>query len=101
MPLKKINGSEIEYNMTEQITIVNFYANWCGPCKMMIPVFEEIATQDGITVLKVDIDHNREFAQKYGVKGIPATFVYKNKQLKFQETGYMPKTALTEKIAKI
>ncbi len=102
MSLKIIDGSEIEHNMSDKITIVNFYADWCGPCQMMQrEVFSKMAEKDHMTILKINIDKNRETAQKYNVQGIPSTFVYKNKKLKFQETGFIPEKILEEKIAKL
>lgn len=102
--LKKISGSEIDKMLSDGITIVNFYADWCGPCKMMVPVFEQIAAENkNLTVLKVNVDSNRAEALQYGVSGIPATFIFKNKKRVFEApiAGYMSKQELTDKLNQI
>lgn len=103
MPFKKITGSEIDQNMSDGITILNFYANWCGPCKMMAPIFEKIGQKADVTVLKVEVDDavNQDAAKKYRVQGIPATFIFKNKQQKFHHVGYLDQEALEKELSQL
>lgn len=78
MALKFIKGEEVEKNINSKgYTLVNVYADWCGPCKMMAPVFEAIA-EDGIDVYKINLDQNREFAIQKQISGVPTTFIYKD-----------------------
>ena len=78
--------------------LVDFFATWCGPCKMIAPVIEELATEyNGRAVIaKVDVDNERELAQRFGVMSIPTLMVFKNGQEVAKKVGFVPKSALTE-----
>ena len=79
----------------ETLVLLDFYADWCGPCKMIGPVLEQVATENpDIKVVKVNVDENIGLAQKYGVQGIPALFVLKEGDVVAQKAGFMPKDAL-------
>ncbi len=81
--------------------LVDFWAAWCGPCKMIAPHVEEIAQQYGeqLKVGKLDVDSNQETAMQYGVMGIPTLILYKNGKPIERITGYMPKERLLSRIA--
>jgi thioredoxin 1 len=81
-------------------TVVDFWAVWCGPCKMIAPVLEEIAQQYAgqLQVTKLDVDHNNESAMKYGVMSIPTLILFKNGQAVERIIGFMPKEKLLSKI---
>ena len=71
------------------LCLVDFWANWCGPCKMLAPVLEEyVASHDDVTVLKVDVDEEEELARKFGVMSIPTLVLYKNGTETAKEVGY-------------
>ncbi|MFA1551619.1 thioredoxin [Actinomadura chokoriensis] len=76
--------------------LVDFWANWCGPCRMIAPVLEQIAQeQDGkIRIAKIDYDANPETPNKYGVMGLPTLLLYKNGEVVEQIVGAKPKRAL-------
>jgi thioredoxin 1 len=79
----------------EKLVLLDFYADWCGPCKMIGPVLEQVAGEnDDIKVVKVNVDENISLAQQYGVQGIPALFVVKDGEVVAQKAGFMPKDAL-------
>jgi len=76
--------------------LVDFWAEWCGPCKMIAPVLEELADEyDGkLTVAKLNIDSNPETAPKYGVRGIPTLILFKNGQAEGTKVGALSKSQL-------
>lgn len=81
-------------------TVVDFWAEWCGPCKMIAPILEELADENAgkFTVGKLDVDNNRETAMKYGIRSIPTLLVFKDGEVAEQIVGVMPKDALQQKI---
>ncbi len=82
--------------------IVDFWAEWCGPCKMLTPIIADIAKEyDGKVVIgKVNVDDNPQVAAKYGINSIPSLLFFKNGQVIEQHTGLLPKAPLKSKIDK-
>lgn len=80
MSVHEITGSNFQSEvLKEQKTVlIDFFADWCYPCKMMAPVVEEVAKDESIKVGKINIDENQELAEKYGVDSIPTIIVFKN-----------------------
>lgn len=81
--------------------IVDFWAEWCGPCKMIAPALEEISAEMGgkIKIAKVNIDENPELAAKFGVRSIPTLMVFKDGELADMKVGALPKSALSSWIS--
>jgi thioredoxin 1 len=78
--------------------LVDFWAEWCGPCKMVAPFLDDLATemQGRLTVAKVNIDENPQTPQKYGIRGIPTMLLFKNGQVAATKIGALPKSKLYE-----
>lgn len=74
---------------SNQPVLVDFYADWCAPCRMMAPILEQVAgdLQGDVKILKVNVDKNREAAMKYGIRSIPTLMLFKNGQVKWQGVG--------------
>ena len=77
--------------------LLDFWAEWCGPCKMIAPMLDEVATdyQDKLTIAKVNIDENPKTPQRFNVRGIPTLILFKNGQVEGQKVGALRKADLT------
>jgi thioredoxin 1 len=92
---------ETEVLQSSKPVIVDYWAEWCGPCRMVAPVLEEIANEyaDKIDVVKLNIDENPEVSQRYGIMAIPTMNVFFGGQVVKQIVGAKPKSALLREIA--
>lgn len=88
---------------SDKPVLVDFWAAWCGPCRMVGPIIEQISDEyDGKAVVgKVDVDANQEFAAKYGVRNIPTVLVFQNGEVVDRQVGVAPKNTYTDAIDKL
>ncbi len=89
-----ILGNEDNFNelVTKNITVVDFFATWCGPCKMLGPVLEEIASERSeVKIVKIDVDQNPNLSKTYGIMSVPTMILFKDGKPVATKNGYMPK----------
>lgn len=90
---------ESEVLQSDKPAVVDFYADWCGPCKMLVPVIKQLSAEmQNCEFFKVNIDNDPDLASKYGVMSIPTVMVFKNGQPVMTNTGFVPKDMLKSKI---
>ena len=85
----------IERSQREPV-VVDFWAEWCGPCKMLGPVLEQATSDKGVTLAKIDVDANQEVARTYGISGIPAVKAFRNGQVVAEFVGALPAVRVNE-----
>ena len=96
----KISSENFEKLINEEkVTLVDFYADWCGPCKALSPVIDEIANErKDINVGKVNVDDEKDLASKFGVRSIPTIVIFKNGKEINRLVGFLPKEKILEKL---
>ena len=96
----KITNKEFEDIIAnDNITLIDFYAEWCGPCKALSPIIDQVAQEAvGVTVGKVNVDDERDLAMKYRVRSIPTMIIFKGGKEIERLVGLLPKEQILEKI---
>ena len=96
----ELTGSDFEATLSEGVSLVDFWAPWCGPCRMIAPVIEELAEDfDGkAKICKVNTDEEQDIAVKFGIRSIPTIMFFKDGEMVDQVVGAQSKAALAEKI---
>jgi len=98
MALIHYKNEDFNELINDELVIVDFFATWCGPCRMLSPVLEEI--QDKYKIVKVDIDESNDLAKKYGVMSVPTIIKFKNGEEIDKNIGFLPKEELINWIEK-
>lgn len=91
-----------EIIQSEKPVLVDFFAEWCGPCKMMAPILKDVKHEigEGVTIIKVDVDKNPQAAMTYQVQGVPTLILFKNGKPLWRQSGVVPKNGLIGVIKK-
>ena len=87
----------------EQLTLVDFFATWCGPCKMMHPILEQLKEKmgDDIRILKVDVDKNEALSMQYRIQSVPTLMLFKKGEMLWRQSGAMSLNDLMQKISQL
>jgi thioredoxin 1 len=100
MPPVKVSDSSFQNDVLNSKipVVVDFWAEWCGPCKMIAPALEELSNEFGekVTVAKINIDENPGIPQKYGVRGVPTLMIFSQGQVAATKVGALPKSKIKE-----
>lgn len=99
---KVLNNSEF-YNKiknSDKLVVIDFFATWCGPCKMLTPIFESLSNEmsDKVDFGKIDIDRSLEVAQEFNIVSVPTMIIFKNGKMVEKMVGFTPKEQLKSKI---
>lgn len=95
--IKEVNKENFETEvLKEDMVVVDFYANWCGPCKMLRPVLEEVAKDGTGKIVSVNVDDEKDLAIEYGISSIPCLVLFKGGKETRRNVGFIPKEKVEE-----
>jgi thioredoxin 1 len=95
------NKDNFDSLISDGVVVVDFFANWCGPCRMLGPVLEELSnSRSEVKVIKIDVDQEEDLARRFGVMSIPALYLFKDGKQVDNKVGFMPLDELEEWINK-
>ena len=95
-----IDNNNFDTEIENGIVVVDFFATWCGPCKMLAPVFEDLSNEmkDSAKFVKVDIDQSMDIARKFMISTVPTMMIFKDGKLVETMVGFMPKAVIKSKV---
>ena len=93
--VKQINSNDFDNEISSGVVFVDFFATWCGPCKMLSPVVDDVSNEiTNVKFLKVDVDESEDIASKYGIMSIPTLIIFKDGNIVNKHTGLLSKSDL-------
>ncbi len=103
--VSEVNDAEFEQNVLKSDTpvLVDFWAAWCGPCRALAPIVDQVASeyQGKLKVMKMDVDRNNATPGRYGIRGIPALLLFKDGKIADQIVGFVPKDTIDKSVTKV
>lgn len=95
-----VDSTNFEQEINNGVVVVDFFATWCGPCKMLAPIFEQLSVEmkDDARFVKVDIDKSLEIARKYMISSVPTMMIFKDGKPVDTMVGFMPKESIKSKV---
>ena len=89
-----------EIIQSETPVLIDFFADWCGPCKMLAPILKEVKEElgEGVKIIKIDVDKNQQLAAKYQVRGVPTMMIFKGGEQKWRQSGVLQKDEIVQVI---
>ena len=101
MAILNLDDTNFDNEITNGVALVDFYADWCGPCKMIAPIIDQLAQETDAKIIKVNVDIAKETARKYNIMSIPTIIIFKDGNIQEQVTGFVPKEQLLDMINKV
>lgn len=99
---KIINSGSFRSEISKGIVVVDFFATWCGPCKMLAPIFEELSKEmkGKVKFVKVDLDKSMDIARRYNITSVPTVMIFRNGREAERMIGFSPKNIIKSKVEK-
>ena len=96
-----MNSSFDKLIQSEKPVLIDFFATWCGPCKMLGPILKDVKDQmgDGVSIIKIDVDKNQQIAAQYQVRGVPTMILFQNGKQLWRQSGVLDKGEIIKTIA--
>jgi|688.fasta_scaffold441087_3 thioredoxin 1 len=98
--IKPVDLSNFDQAVSKGVVVVEFYASWCSPCKILLPILQELSIEydDIVSFYNVDVDEHEELATKFNIKGVPTILIFKKGEMEQSITGMVLKSVLIEKL---
>ena len=94
--LKHYENEDFKNLISKDMVLVDFFATWCGPCKMLSPVLEQLASEVTFDIIKVDVDKSEDLAREFGIMSVPTLILFKNGEVIKRQSGFVPKEEIKE-----